>query len=494
MRMFSRNAGWTLAAALALTACQAPLTPVTAPAVVPHEGLTLRVHPVLTDGVSVMATQPKLTAADLDTLEVFLEVKSGDAFVPIDATSGQPKPDTPNPLKLRLDAPLDLDPALRFTHLKPDATYRVVARAYKGGRLVSVPEASQVEVSVGTDATLDPITLPVKLQTPFAASTQLEVALWGAFPVANRLEISLTHPVRGLVASLSVPKTSLHKPLALTSLNADTTYTLDVQVFASGNPTPIGTASSLIPVLADPALGSRSIDFDLKRQWSVYNAQYLGVDAAGNLYLTVLKGNQDAADIIRYGRDGSVTTTSIPFRVDGIAVTPDGTRYLMGTPRGDGYYQVVRLLSDSGDYEVLSSNYVSSIATDAAGNLYAGVSWQILKFAPGATTGTLAASLVDTPRGIVPLADGTFYYWSLDGLYHSGSSTRLLTQSNIGGVVRTPDDQLLVAVRNAPLWRFDPVAKTQVQVLANVGSVWTLVRDARGLLYMVVGSGTVTVF
>lgn len=486
MRFITLKSSWTLAAALLLTACHVPVTPVTAPATHPHEGLTLRVRPVVNDGVAVMASVPKLTAADIDTLDVFLEVKVDETFVPVDAVSGQPSAGTSKPVKLRVDAPLDPDLALSFTHLKPNSTYRIVARAYKGEQVISDAAASQVEVSVGTNTSLDPISLPVKVVTPFTARTQVEVALWGAFPLADRLQVSLKHPVRGLVASLSVPKSSLGKPLALTSLNADTSYTLDVQAFASGNPTPIGTASTVIPVADDPEVASRSVSLDLKGSWSVhYMAQYLDVDSAGNLYLTVPNFGQTAADIIRYGRDGSVTTTHVPIRVDGIAVMPDGTRYLLGVPGSPGNTQVVRLLSDAGDYEILPLNYVNSMAKDAAGNLYVSSGWEIVKFAPGASTGTVAANLNRVAYGLVPRGDGSFYFWSWDGFYQSTGDTKLADYSNVGGAVIADDGTLLIATRANGIRKVDPITKGDTEYRPHQGFPTTLIRDTRGLTYFV---------
>ena len=74
-----------------------------------------------------------------------------------------------------------------------------------------------------------------------------------------------------------------------------------------------------------------------------------------------------------------------------------------------------------------------------------------------------------------------------NGLAVPSSSTPLTdftVNKHVGGMVRPPDDQLLVALSDGNIWKFDPVTKTRTVFRSSTGFSWSMVRDARGLHYL----------
>lgn len=411
MRMTRLLHAWTLGLALVLGACQAPPVAVTTSPLLQREDQSLRLRLVPDDGMRLLAVPAQRTLADVDRLEVHLQVKVDDAFVAIDATTGQPSPETSHPTKLVVEGTPDPGLVLTFDKLKAMTDYRILARAFDGDALISDDARSSVVVPVGNRQALDPVDLPLTIVTPFGAETQVSFSLWGATRRIAFVRASLRDPALGIVARLDVPFASLSKALSLAALRANTTYTLELEAFEAGSGTAIATASGLIPVSNDEAVPARSIPLsikgDMKLPLDYYTA--IALDRSGNLHAVVpreLNGSiQGAAELFRFAPTGESSKVYLPHRVDQIIAAGDGTRYV-NTDAGPA-----RVHEDGS--ETLIGRSATAMAADAAGNLFLASyfgyqDYKIYQYAPGLTE-TLVGGAFAYPRALAVAKDGSLY-------------------------------------------------------------------------------------
>lgn len=494
MRMIRLNPAWALGLALALSACQAPLSPVTTQ----QEGQSLRLRLVPSDGMRLLAVPAKRTLADVDRLEVFLQIKSGADFVAIDTASGEPSAETRHPMKLSVTGALDPGLSLTFSKLKANTEYRILARAYAGNTLISDDARSAVVVSVSNRQVLDPVTVPLAIATPFGATTQVSLSLWGAARRIDHVRASLSDPLKGVMARVNVPSASLSKALNLAALRANTTYTLELEAFEKGNGVAIATASAPIPVLNDETVSARSIPLSIKgdMRWSYF--QYLSIDGTGNFHASLAKNSQTAADIVTYSPQGTILSSfELPFRVDGIAASPDGVRYVNGSPPGAGS-QALRLTSDTGDYEVLSAT-TGTLFVDGDGNCYVPNGFAAYKYAPGSTTGTKLVTSPEQVRSVCPGPGGALYLATWNGNIYRvpepGATPVLLASgfvTSIIGMMMREDGKLLVLAFLDKVYAIDVITGSREAVVTPDGT-WSLFKDVQGNYYSA-GNSYVTVF
>jgi|GEM_PF-3562079 len=409
MRNLRALPAWALGLAFSLSACQAPQAPLATPPALQQEGLSLRVSLAPNDGLSLLAVPAKRTLADIDRLEVFLQVKSGTAYVAIDAASGEAAPQTSNPVKLSVSGPLAPGRTLMFDKLRPSTEYRILARAYKGSDLISDDARSRVEVPVTTRPIVDPVTLPVTLVTPFGAGTQVSLSLWGATRRIDHVKATLSNPDQGVVAGMNVPFAQLSKALNLAQLRSNTPYKLDLEAMATGGGTAIATTSLHLPVTEDEGLPTRSIALSVKGDMRLPIDGYddVGVDAAGNLYALVQGYDQESAVIQRYTPNGQVTSVAIPFRTDDLAVAATGACFGLGAPPGLGY-RAFRV-GPNGEISYPSNESAYGLTADAVGNVYVAFSNRIVRFAPDNQTTTLPSS-GSTWKVMAVAKDGTIVF------------------------------------------------------------------------------------
>ena len=488
-----------LTAGMALTACQAPLPSMATPSSVSPQGLSLRVRPVLNDGMRLLAATPLKTAADVDALEIHLQVKAGSGgYLPIDAATGEPSAETTNPLKLRVEGPLDPTLSLTFNHLKRETEYRILARAFDGAVQISEDEHSSVVVPVGTSPNLGPVEVPLRLVTPFGAQTQVSLDLWGLHAKITRVRVSLSNPAQGVVAELDLPRANLGKAMTLASLRANTPYTLDLTAYAQGSLTPIGTASTLIPVATEESVASRSIPMTITGDMVLgSDLDLVAVDGAGNLHVAMSRIGS-VTDLVRYSRDGSVTTLRLPYAVKSFDVAPNGTRYVVTRDE-----RALRILSDAGDFQVLVSSGATCLDVDAEGNCYTAGNSVIRKFAPGLTTGMIVArdfpylsdALYAAPDGVLYLsvnsAGAGFYRIPSPNAEPEWVAPAPSTWAR--AMTTYTDGRILAAIDRNGLWALDLAQGIWSQVLPPSQAGGGLAKDVKGNFY-VTGNGTLRVF
>lgn len=499
MRFMKTNASWAIAMALLLTACQAPPSPLTTGTLVSRQEFSLRVRPVVSDGMRLLAAPPLKTAADVDSLEIHLQAQVGPGqYLPIDAATGEPSAETSSPVKLRVEGPLDPSLSLAFNHLKPETDYRILARAFEGTVQISDDEHSAIDVPVATVQELGTVEVPLRIAAPFGAETQVSLDLWGLHPKISRVQASLSNPAQGVVAQVDVPRASLGSALNLASLRANTTYKLDLTAYEDWNPTPIGTASALIPVATEQSVATRSIPLAIKGEWFLSTGlDYVAVDGAGNIHATIFV-TQSSTRLLRYGRDGSTTDITLPFRLYGLDVAPDGTRFVVTE---DG--RALRLTSDAGAYEVLVNAGSYGLDVDEAGNCYATADWdKVYKFAPGSTTGELVSSGLYSGHAVFAAPGGALYietHGASQNFYRRSApnAPAELLWSGSGnwarGMVMRSDGKILTPVEMSGLWEIDPTTGARTLIMPYPQVHRGLAQDVKGNLY-VTGNGFLRVF
>jgi sugar lactone lactonase YvrE len=379
---------------------------------------SLSVRPVSADGMRLLATPPDKTAANIDRVEIFLQIKHEGAYMPLDAGTGLPSATTETPVMKRVDGPLASVGTLTFTNLKPNSEYRVLARGYEGGVLLTDDERSSTVIQVGLAENLGAVTVPLTIVTPFGAETEVSLSLWGATLRIERVKAILSSPAQGVVAQVEVPLADLSKALKLASLRANTTYTLDLQALAAGSATAIATASALIPVTNDETVATRSIPLSIKGDMKLPLESYssVSVDLAGNVYASVSRYKdgvyQRAADIFRFTPTGGSSKVYVPHRVDFLKVSGNGTRFVNGD--GTVNYRPLRIVSEAGDEEVVGSTamaVLNAMAADAQGNLFVSSGNAVRKVTPDGTE-TLVANTIKFPDDLAVASDGTLYVTS----------------------------------------------------------------------------------
>ncbi|MNR89337.1 SMP-30/Gluconolaconase/LRE-like region [compost metagenome] len=382
MRNFRALSAWALGLAFSLSACQAPQAPPMTSSVLRQEGLSLRVSLAPNDGLSLLAVPAKRTLADIDRLEVFLQLKSGTTYVAVDAASGEASPQTSNPVKLSVAGPMTPGRTLTFGKLKGNTEYRILVRAYKGSELISDDARSMVEVPVLTNSIVAPVTVPVTLVTPFGAGTQVSFSLWGATRRIDHVRATLSNPTQGVVAGMNVPFAQLSKALNLAQLQSNMTYKLDLEAMATGGGVAIATTFLNLPVTDDEVVGARAIALSVKGDMQLPLDGYddVGVDAAGNLYALTSRDGQTAAVIHRFTPNGQVSNVAIPFRTDSLAVAATGACFGLGSSPGFSY-RAFRV-GPNGEITYPSNDAAYGLTADADGNVYVAFNNRIVKYAP----------------------------------------------------------------------------------------------------------------
>ncbi|MBO9541238.1 NHL repeat-containing protein [bacterium] len=376
-------------------------------------GTSLLVTPSLFAGSRVQAVVAPKTAADIHRLDLILEIQTApEEFAPISALTGQPTTlSDPNALTKTLTAPIDFNRATLLGNLRPQTTYRVLARAYDAaGNLISTDdERCAATVAVGNnDQSAIAARLPVKLvDTVFAGRASVTINLLGPAS-ASLILTDLTAP-RASYPSLT--QASASRVVTVSNLRPTTNYQLLATSYdASGQP--LSTASATLAVANDDALASMSIDVPAVKSDLVANLKVpmgVAVDRNGFIYVVESALNQ----IKKYDASGVLQTTfTDPAIVQprGLAVDAANNLYVT-TIGGDN----VLVFSPTGTLERTLTGLANpkGVAVDAAGNVYVASSGnsRVFKFLPGATSSTtVVASNTNSGEGVAVDGLGTLYY------------------------------------------------------------------------------------
>ncbi|MNX92084.1 hypothetical protein D3C86_1242080 [compost metagenome] len=156
---------------------------------------------------------------------------------------------------------IDLTKKIRFANLKPNKSYRVVARAYGiNGLPISEDFLSQVSLSVLGNESLTLGTLPIKLvDTVFTASASVHLLVNGDVTQIDTYVTSLFAPDLVPNSTQSIP--SLLQDFYLYNLKPNTTYRVEVAALSNG--AFVASSSTDVVVGLDDAPPGATVSIDL---------------------------------------------------------------------------------------------------------------------------------------------------------------------------------------------------------------------------------------
>lgn len=202
-------------------------------------GHVLRLKPYVPASRSTQALVRPKTVDDIFELALVPERDPGDGvFRTLRWESGEPLDPSVGfdweqiAFTVRWAPHIMFDRPVTLGGLRANGRYRIVALAYdRKGELISDPEASRVDLTLGDDdAPSVDVPMPVHLvDTAFGATCTLDLAATGRVDRLDHLEVRLKADVGSEpLATYVVTPERLFTPLKLTHLRAQTTYVVEV--------------------------------------------------------------------------------------------------------------------------------------------------------------------------------------------------------------------------------------------------------------------------
>lgn len=233
------------------------------------QSATIELSPRLTEGRHVLALRPVYKATDIASLSVTPYVLApGSVYKNIDALTGEATDSTSaGILWLTQASPsIDLTKKLRFSNLKPQKTYKIIARAYNtAGTLISSDASSTVIVSVATSESPTFNTLPLKLvDTTFGATASIAILNDATSSVAVyessvwTVAGGVATPVSGATASIPVNLSNFY----VTNLSGSRTYRIMLTAFDAFL-VPLATGSTDIVIDQDDEIPGATISLEI---------------------------------------------------------------------------------------------------------------------------------------------------------------------------------------------------------------------------------------